>query len=102
MRISIETSPLQGDYKTSYMFKLRSVRPFDIAQRRIRLYDPARNQVVQPQEVLVLAQAVQVPPTKRQGAKVLVDDVEDVFRGCQTQGDVGYVEVSCVVGYFQL
>ena len=60
----------------TYMFTLRRVTALDIAQRRIRFHDTRADQVVQAQEVLIMAHAVKIPPAERQGTKVLGDGAE--------------------------
>lgn len=60
----------------THVFTLCRVAALDIAQRWVRLDNTSANQVVQTQEVLVVAQAVEISPAERQGAKVLGNGVE--------------------------
>ena len=62
------------------MLKLCRIRPFHVAQRRVRLHNPAGDQVVQAQQVLVVAQPVEVPPAEGQRAEVLRDRVQQAAR----------------------
>jgi hypothetical protein len=46
------------------MFALRSVTALDIAQRWVCFHDTCRDQVVQAEQVFIVAQAVEVPPAE--------------------------------------
>jgi hypothetical protein len=55
------------------MLKLRGIRALLIHQRRVRLHDALGDEVVQPEEVLVLTQAVEVAAAEGKGAEGFVD-----------------------------
>lgn len=101
------------------MFILGSVGALDIAKRRVVLDNSGRNQVVQlhklisidtlrrrgsthPKEVLVLAQPVEVTATEGKSTEVLVDDVQQVLRRRETQGDLAVIRDQSVVRGFHL
>lgn len=79
------------------MLKLRRVRPLDVDERRIRLDDAVLDQMVQAQQVLVVAQAVQVAAAEGQGAKVLVDAAQQGLCRVDAQGHLGRVDAARVV-----
>lgn len=70
------------------MLKLRRVRALLIHQRRVRLHDALRDEVVEPEEVLVLPQAVEVAAAEGERAEGLVDYFEQVLGGGEAQVDV--------------
>lgn len=61
----------------TYVFTLCRITALDIAQRGIGLDNTRADQVVQTQEVLVMAHAIKIPPAERQGTEVLGDGVEE-------------------------
>ncbi len=98
------------------MLELCSVRPFDVAQRRVGLDDAARHEVIQlecqqvlppfertyAQQILVLPQPIQIAPAEWEGTKVLGDDVEQVLGRRKPEVDVGGVGLFGVVGRLEL
>jgi hypothetical protein len=62
---------------TTYMLALCRVTALYIAQRRVGLDNTRADQVVQTQEVLVMAHTVKIPPAERQGTEILGDGVEE-------------------------
>jgi hypothetical protein len=63
--------------KDERVFKLSSIAPFDVTERRISLNNSRFDKIVQAEKVFLLAEAVQVPSAKWQSAKVFVDDVKE-------------------------
>lgn len=58
------------------MFALCRVTTLDVAQRGVSLDDTRTDQVVQAQEVLVMAQSIEVPPAERQSTEILRNGVK--------------------------
>lgn len=78
------------------MLVLGGVAALNVAERRVRVDDAKVAQILQSHQVLALAQAVQPAAAERQGAKVLIDDVQQMFSpgksAAQSQrGSGGYV-----------
>jgi hypothetical protein len=63
--------------KDERVFKLSSITPFDVTERRISLNNSRFDKIVQAEKVFLLTEAVQVPSAKWQSAKVFVDDVKE-------------------------
>ena len=78
--ISIVITPaddlLNGRPQQESMLELSSVAPLDIDKRRIRFDNARRNEIIQPEQVFLLTETVEVPATERQSAEILVNDVE--------------------------
>ena len=66
-------------HQATYVLKLSGVRALDIAKRWIRFHDAARHQMVQAQQVFVLAKSVQVTPAKGQRTEILRDRVQQAL-----------------------
>lgn len=84
------------------MLELGRVAALDVDKRRVRLDDAGADKVVEAEEVLVLAEAVEVPPAEGQGAEVLGDDVEQAAGGGDAEGYGGGVNAFCVMRSFEL
>lgn len=54
------------------------------------------------QQILFLAQTIQVPSAEWQGSKVLIDDAEELARGRYSQRNIRSVYSLCVVRCLQL
>lgn len=61
------------------MLVLGGVAALNVAERRVRVDDAKVAQILQSHQVLALTQAVQPAAAEGQGAKVLIDDVQQVF-----------------------
>ena len=61
----------------AYVFTLCCITALDIAKRGIGLDNTRADQVVQAQEVLVMAHAIEIPPAERQSTEVLGNGVEE-------------------------
>lgn len=61
------------------MLVLSGVAALDVAERRVRVYDAKVAQILQRHQVLALALAVQPAAAERQGAKVLIDHIQQMF-----------------------
>ena len=61
------------------MLILGGVAALDVTEGRVRVYDAKVAQILQRHQVLALAQAVQPAAAERQGAKVLIDHVQQMF-----------------------
>jgi len=84
------------------MLELRRVTALLVHQRRIRLHDALRHQIVQPEQVLVLAQTVEVAPAEGKRAEGFVDHVQEVLGRGEAQVDVWRVGGFGVVGALEL
>ena len=84
------------------MLQLRRIASLDVYQRRIRLHDPTGHKVVQTQQILVLAETVEIPTAEGECAEVLGDGVEEGAGAGDAQGDGGGVDAFGVVGRFEL
>ena len=84
------------------MFRLRGIGAFDVAKRRICFHDTGLHKVVQTEQVLVVAEAVEVPPAERQSAEVLGNGGEEGFCGGDAESDVGGILAHGVMGCFHL
>jgi hypothetical protein len=91
-----------GKGDITYVFALRSVAPLDIAQRGVRLDDAGGDEVVEAQQVLVVAEAVEVAAAEGEGAEVLGDGGEERAGRGDAEGHVGRVVTLGVVGGFHL
>lgn len=78
--ISTRKNLLAGWTQDESMLKLCCVAALDITQRWIGVDDANIAQVFQSHEVLALAQTIQPTSTECQGAKVLVDHIQKLFR----------------------
>lgn len=79
------------------MLVLGRVTSLDVTQWGIRLHDPLLSEVLEGHQITGLAQSIQPSPTERQGAKVFVDDVEELLAALKTEGNVTHVKVLHVV-----
>lgn len=61
------------------MLILGSVTALDVAERWVRVYDAKVTQILQRHQVLALTQAVQPTTAEGQGAKVLIDHIQQMF-----------------------
>lgn len=61
------------------MLVLGGVAALYVAERRVRVDDAKVAQVLQSHQVLALAQSIQPAAAERQGPKVFVDDVQQMF-----------------------
>ena len=84
------------------MFQLSRITTFDIAKRWISFHDARFDQVVQAEEIFVLAKAVQISPAEWQGTKVFVDDIEQCASAGHSKSHLRSISSFGVVGTFQL
>ena len=61
------------------MLVLGRVAALDVAERWVWVYDAKVTQILQRHQVLALAQAVQPAAAECQGAKVLIDHIQQMF-----------------------
>ena len=73
------------------------VRPLDIAEWGIGVYDTVVAEVLEGHQILGLTKPVNPAPAESQGAEILVDDVEKVLGLLKSQGHVANVKVHHVV-----
>jgi hypothetical protein len=86
----------------TYVLRLRGVGAFDVAQRRICLNDTGLYEVVQAEQVLVVAEAVEISSAKWQSAKVLSNGGKEGLCGGDAEGDVRSIFALGVVRCFHL
>lgn len=77
-RVLLEREGCKGQ---TYMFTLRSVAALNIAKGRVGLYDTGRDEVIETEQVLIVAEAIEIAPAEGQGAEVLGDGVEQRLCG---------------------
>lgn len=61
------------------MLILGGVAALDVAERWVRVNDAKVTQILQRHQVLALAQTVQPAAAERQGPKVLIDHIQQMF-----------------------
>ena len=74
--VSTHLYSVDGSVAT-YVFTLCCITALDIAKRGVGFDNTRADQVVQAQEVLVMAHAIEIPPAERQSAEVLGNGVEE-------------------------
>ena len=62
------------------MLRLGGVAALDVAERRVRLYDPDVAQVAQREQILVLPEPIDPPAAEGERVEVLVDHAEQLLR----------------------
>lgn len=71
------------------MLVLGSVAALYVAERWVRVDDAKVTEILQSHQVLALTQAVQPAAAERQGPKVFIDDVQQMFSPGESAGNVG-------------
>lgn len=71
------------------MLVLGSEAALYVAERRVWVDDAKVTQILQSHQVLALTQAVQPAAAERQGAKVFIDDVQQMFSPGKSAAQTG-------------
>ena len=104
----------------TYMLILSGIRALDVTQGRVVLHNSRRDQIVElervrnqfkssprkvethAQEILLLTKSVQVPTAERQGAEILVDDVQQTLCRRKPKRHIRRIGNFGIMGYFHL
>lgn len=75
------------------MLILGGVAALDVTERWVRVYDAKVTQILQRHQVLALAKAVQPTTAEGQGAKVLIDHIQQMFSPRKSYWHMSNIEV---------
>jgi hypothetical protein len=73
------------------MLILRRITALNIHQRRVILHNPGLDQIIQPQQILIMPQTVQIPATERQRAEILLNSAQQSLSALDSESHFGRV-----------